>query len=249
MRFLPLLLANLRRKKIRTVLTIGSFMVALFLFGLLAAVRAGFRQGIDIAGADRLVVIGRTGVIQPLPLPYMERIRRIPGVDGRRARDLVRRRLPGPEELLPAVRDRARASGGGCTPSSRCPTTQWRAFLADRQGVVVGAKLAERFGWKIGDRIPLKAPGLPGRRQLGLQRAGDLPRHAAAGRRGPALDPAQATSTRRRRVLAGDRGLVRRARPAIPTPPWRWPRRSTRSSPTPPRRPARRPSRPSPPRS
>jgi putative ABC transport system permease protein len=79
MRFLPLLLANLRRKKIRTALTIGSFAVALFLFGLLAAVRAGFRQGVDVAGADRLVVIGRTSIIQPLPLPYLERIRRLPG--------------------------------------------------------------------------------------------------------------------------------------------------------------------------
>ena len=80
MKYLPLLLANLRRKKIRTGLTIGSFAVALFLFGLLGALRAGFRQGIDVAGADRIVVIGRTGVIQPLPLPYMERIKRIPGV-------------------------------------------------------------------------------------------------------------------------------------------------------------------------
>ncbi len=108
MKYLPLLLANLRRKKIRTGLTIGSFAVALFLFGLLGALRAGFRQGIDVAGADRIVVIGRTGVIQPLPLPYMARIKRIPGVRGRRALDLVRRRLPGPEELLPAVRGRAR---------------------------------------------------------------------------------------------------------------------------------------------
>jgi len=80
MKFLPLLLANLKRKKIRTILTIGSFMVAMFLFGLLAAVRAGFRQGVDVAGADRLVVVGRTGLIQPLPLPYQERIRRLPGV-------------------------------------------------------------------------------------------------------------------------------------------------------------------------
>ncbi|MFI5170357.1 MAG: ABC transporter permease, partial [Vicinamibacterales bacterium] len=80
MKFLPLLFANLKRKKVRTALTIGSFAVAMFLFGLLVAVRAGFRQGIDVAGADRLVVIGRTGVIQPLPFPYQERIRRLPGV-------------------------------------------------------------------------------------------------------------------------------------------------------------------------
>ena len=67
MRFLPLLLANLRRRKIRTVLTIGSFAVAMFLFGMLGSIHYGFRQGIDVAGADRLVVIGRTSIIQPLP--------------------------------------------------------------------------------------------------------------------------------------------------------------------------------------
>jgi putative ABC transport system permease protein len=70
MRFLPLLFANLARKKVRTTLTIGSFFVALLLFAILSAVRAGFNQGIEVAGADRLVVIGRTGLIQPLPLPY-----------------------------------------------------------------------------------------------------------------------------------------------------------------------------------
>ena len=80
MKFLPLLFANLRRKKIRTALTIGSFAVAMFLFGLLGAIRYGFRQGIDVAGADRLVVIGRTSMIQPLPIAYKERLRRTPGV-------------------------------------------------------------------------------------------------------------------------------------------------------------------------
>src|SRR5918994_4478518 len=80
MRYLPLLLSNLRRKKLRTALTIGSFAVALCLFGVLAAVRSGFRQGIDVAGADRVVVIGRTSLIQPLPMTYFERIKRIPGV-------------------------------------------------------------------------------------------------------------------------------------------------------------------------
>jgi putative ABC transport system permease protein len=156
-RFLPLLLANLRRKKIRTALTIGSFVVALFLFGLLAAVRAGFRQGIDIAGADRLVVIGRTGVIQPLPLPYMERIRRLPGV-----KDVTHSTWFGgvyqdPKNFFPQFviepeqwRD--------MYPEFKVPDDQWRDFKADRQGIVIGAKLAQRYGWKVGDHVPLKAP-------------------------------------------------------------------------------------------
>jgi putative ABC transport system permease protein len=161
MKFLPLLLANLRRKKVRTVLTIGSFVVALFLFGLLGAVRAGFRQGVDIAGADRLIVIGRTGVIQPLPLPYMERIRRLPGV-----KDVVHSTWFGgvyqdPKNFFSQFVVEPEA-WRGMYPEFRVPDEQWRDFVADRQGVVVGAKLAQRFGWKIGDHVPLKAPGYLG---------------------------------------------------------------------------------------
>jgi putative ABC transport system permease protein len=161
MRFLPLVLANLRRKKVRTTLTIGSFVVALFLFGILAATRAGFRSGVDIAGADRLVVIGRTGVIQPLPLPYMERIRRLPGV-----KDVAHSTWFGgiyqdPKNFFPQFVIEPE-QWKGMYPEFEVPDDQWDAFKADRQGIVVGAKLAQRFGWKVGDHVPLKAPGYLG---------------------------------------------------------------------------------------
>jgi putative ABC transport system permease protein len=161
MRYLPILLANLRRKKIRTILTIGSFLVALFLFGLLAAVRAGFRAGVDIAGADRLVVIGRTGLIQPLPLPYMDRIRRIDGVKHVAHSTWFGGVYQDPKNFFPQfviVPEDWRQM----YPEFKVPEDQWQDFLADRQGVVIGAKLARRFGWKLGDSIPLKPPGYLG---------------------------------------------------------------------------------------
>ena len=135
--------------------------MALFLFGLLAAVRAGFRQGVDIAGADRLIVIGRTGVIQPLPLPYMERIRRLPGV-----KDVVHSTWFGgvyqdPKNFFSQFVVEPEA-WRGMYPEFKVPDDQWRDFVADRQGIIVGAKLAQRFGWKIGDHVPLKAPGYLG---------------------------------------------------------------------------------------
>ena len=158
MKFLPLLLANLSRKKIRTILTIGSFAVALFLFGLLGAIRYGFRQGIDVAGADRLVVIGRTSIIQPLPLPYLDRIRRLPGVQDvahatwfggvyQDPKNFFAQFAIVPDDWLRMY------------PEFRVDAPQWNDFLADRQGAIVGRKLAERFGWRVGDRIPLKVPG------------------------------------------------------------------------------------------
>src|SRR5208337_2247571 len=73
-------LANLLRKKVRLLLTIGSFAVALFLFVFLAVVRDAFNRGSDVAGADRLVVINRTSIINTIPLSYRDKILRIPGV-------------------------------------------------------------------------------------------------------------------------------------------------------------------------
>ena len=80
MKYARLLFANLFRKKTRLTLTLGSFAVALFLFGFLAIVHEAFAGGVDIAGADRLVVINRTSIIQSLPLSYRDRIMRIKGV-------------------------------------------------------------------------------------------------------------------------------------------------------------------------
>src|SRR5438046_10142025 len=80
MKYTRLIVANLFRKKTRTALTVGSFAVALFLFGLLQVLHGAFSQGVDVAGADRLVVLNRVSIIQPLPLAYRDRLARIPGV-------------------------------------------------------------------------------------------------------------------------------------------------------------------------
>ena len=161
MKFLPLIVANLRRKKIRTTLTVGSFIVAFFLFGLLGAIRYGFRQGIEVAGADRLVVIGRTSIIQPLPVTYKERLQRLAGVRDvahstwfggvyQDARNFFPQFVIVPEDWRRMY------------PEFTWDEAHWEAFLADRQGVFIGEALANRFGWQVGDRIPLKVPGYLG---------------------------------------------------------------------------------------
>src|SRR5437870_12182803 len=80
MKFSRLIFANLFRKKVRLILTIGSFAVALFLFAFLAVVREAFGRGADVAGAGRRVIINRTSIINPIPLSYRDKILRIPGV-------------------------------------------------------------------------------------------------------------------------------------------------------------------------
>ena len=81
MKFSRLILANLFRKKVRLLLTVGCFAVALFLFAFLAVVKKAFTGGADLASANRLVTINRVSIIQPIPLSYRDKIARIPGVE------------------------------------------------------------------------------------------------------------------------------------------------------------------------
>ena len=79
-RFIPLILANLRRRKLRTVFTLASIIVAFLLYGLLAAVKNGFEAGVELAGADRLITIHKVSLVQPLPSSYQARMVAVPGV-------------------------------------------------------------------------------------------------------------------------------------------------------------------------
>ena len=161
MKFLGLIRANLFRKKIRFILTIGSFAVALFLFGVLAVVQVAFSGGIDIAGADRLVVINRTSIIQPLPLAYADKIKRIPGVKEITYANWFGGVYQDEKNFFPQfaidVDNQRRVY-----PEFDIPEEQWQNFVKDRQGAIAGAATAKRFGWKVGDRIPIKGTFLGG---------------------------------------------------------------------------------------
>lgn len=161
MKFLGLIRANLFRKKIRFILTIGSFAVALFLFGVLAVVRMAFSGGVDIAGADRLVVINRTSIIQPLPLAYADKIKRIPGVKEITYANWFGGVYQDEKNFFPQFAidvDNQRK----VYPEFDIPEEQWQNFVKDRQGAIAGAATAKRFGWKVGDRIPIKGTFLGG---------------------------------------------------------------------------------------
>jgi len=155
MKYMPLIWANLFRKKIRLLLTIGSFAVALFLFAFLGVVRDAFNRGASVAGADRLVIINRTSIINTIPLSYRDKILRIPGV-----KSITHNNWFGgvyqeeknffPQFVIDPENQRQ------VFPEFNVQDDQWNTFLKDRQGAVVGARTMERFGWKIGDRIPIK---------------------------------------------------------------------------------------------
>ncbi|MGH7326693.1 MAG: ABC transporter permease [Candidatus Rokuibacteriota bacterium] len=161
MKYRHLILSNLFRKKIRTGLTAGSFAVALFLFGILAVVDGAFQQGVDVAGADRLVVLNRVSIIQPLPLAYRDRLARIPGVTQVTFANWFGGVYQDERNFFPQFAI-DRETYRQMFPEFVIPDDQWQAFLVDREGAIVGEALAERFKWKVGDRIPIKGTIFPG---------------------------------------------------------------------------------------
>lgn len=156
MKYFPLIWSNLFRKKARTLLTLASIIVAFLLFGLLQAVNHAFQAGAENAQADRLVTNSRYSIIDLLPVSYTDRIRAVPGVVGvahatwfggsyrdQQAQFAVFPVVP--EDYLPIATE------------VQLPPDQAEAWKRTRTGAIVGRSLAERMGWKIGDRIPLQA--------------------------------------------------------------------------------------------
>lgn len=155
MKFTRIIFANLLRKKVRLLLTLGSFAVALFLFAFLAVVKDAFNRGADVAGADRLVTINRTSIINTIPLSYRDKILRIPGVKAVTHNNWFGGIYKDEKNFFPQfVIDPQNQRE--VFPELIVPDDQWAAFLKDREGAIVGARTAERFHWKIGDRIPIK---------------------------------------------------------------------------------------------
>ncbi|MBZ5589743.1 MAG: FtsX-like permease family protein [Acidobacteriia bacterium] len=161
MKYLRLIWVNLARKKIRTALTVGSFAVALFLFGLLIAIRGAMNHGEEAARADRLVVINRASITRMLPISHNERLARIPGVKAvvhatwfggvyKDERNSFPQYAVDPEGLRAVY------------PDYLVPEAQWSEFIRDRQGCIAGEVTARRFGWKVGDRIAIKGSYMTG---------------------------------------------------------------------------------------
>ncbi len=157
MKFLHLIWCNLKRKKLRTSLTLLSMVVAFVLFGFLAAIQQALVGGVALAGADRLIVREKVSLINPLPISYEDRIDRIPGVDFsthqtwfggvyQDPKNFFMQNPVEPEKFLKIH------------PEIILPPDQMKAWLATRTGAIIGRRTAERFGWKIGDKVPIRSP-------------------------------------------------------------------------------------------
>ncbi len=158
MKLLSLVWANLKRKKLRTILTLLSIFIAFLLFGLLGALKEALTGGVNLAGVDRLIVRHKVSLIMTLPVSYGPRMQNLPGVDaaahstwfGGIYKDDPRNFFGSipvePEHFLDLY------------PEYQVSDEHKQAWLRTRTGAVVGQTLIQRFGWKIGDRVALKSP-------------------------------------------------------------------------------------------
>lgn len=156
MKYLGLIVSGLKRKKLRTLFTFLSVLVAFLLFGLLAATRQAFTGGTSVAGQHRLVTMSKVSLTQSLPLAYLNRIEAVPGVEEVTYEIWFGGYYQDPKQSVFSFAVKA-SNYFDVFSELRVPRAQLQAWEADRTGAMVGASLARRFGWKVGDRIPLQS--------------------------------------------------------------------------------------------
>ena len=156
MRFLHLLWKNLGRKKVRTGLTVLSILIAFLLYGYLGAIRQAFSMGVEVAGVDRLIVRHKVSIIQFLPESYETRIERVDGVVDALHQTWFGGIYQNPRNFFAQIPVDAE-EWLEMYPEFRITDEARERWLTTRTGAIVGRATAERFGWKVGDRIPIQA--------------------------------------------------------------------------------------------
>lgn len=157
---------NLLRKVGRTLLLVTAVAAAFLLFGLLSAVQRNFTASNSTEAERRLVVTNRVGFTQPLPLSYLDRIRGLPGLSAVSHSSILGGYFRERRNSFPVVAIDP-ASYLGLYPEYLLSPQEREAFIRDRNSILVGRTLADRFAWKAGDRVPIRS-------SAGLQGAGEF---------------------------------------------------------------------------
>ena len=160
--FVPLLvLRNAFRHKLRTTLTIVGIIVAIAAFGMLRTIVDAWYAGANASSSARLVTRSSVSLVFALPLTYAQKIRQVPGITSvawanwfggvyiNERNFFAQFAISAPTYLA-------------MYPEFVLPDDERRAFLADRVGAIAGRKLADKYGWKVGDQIPLRGTIYPG---------------------------------------------------------------------------------------
>jgi putative ABC transport system permease protein len=155
-RWLPLVWANLRRRKLRLVFTFISILLAFLMFGMLDALRTSLSQAINMAGADRLMLQSKVNITVSNPRSHYEKVKAVPGVRAvapfnwfggvyKDSKQQIQVQVTDPEEFMKVY------------PEVHLKPAELAAWKQDRQAIVIGQALADQYGWKVGQRIPLRS--------------------------------------------------------------------------------------------
>ncbi|MCH7343553.1 ABC transporter permease [Pelomonas sp. CA6] len=158
---LRLLLKNAFRHKLRTLLTLVGLVVAICAFGLLRTIIDAWYAGVEGSSSTRLITRNSISLTFPLPLNYAQRLRAVEGVNGVSWANWFGGVYITERNFFPQFAVEP-ASYLALYPEYRLDEAERLAFLRDRQGAIVGRKLADKFGWKVGDTIPLRGTIYPG---------------------------------------------------------------------------------------
>ncbi len=160
--FVPLLvLKNAFRHKLRTSLTVVGIIVAITAFGLLRTIVDAWYAGAEATSSARLVSRNAISLVFSMPLTYAQKIRQVPGVTGVSWANWFGGVYITERNFFPQFAIDA-ATYLDMYPEFVLSPAERKAFLVDRRGAVVGRKLADQYGWKIGDQIPLRGTIFPG---------------------------------------------------------------------------------------
>jgi putative ABC transport system permease protein len=152
---LLLIRKNLFRKKLRAILMLFSILIAFLIFGVLAGFERAFNAGEDVAAADRLMVVNKINFTQPLPIAYINRVRAIGGVRQvthfnwfggyyQEPKNFLIVMAVEPESYMQVYQDQINVAADAR-----------QAFIRERTGVLVGEAMLKKWGWKVGDRVPI----------------------------------------------------------------------------------------------
>jgi putative ABC transport system permease protein len=154
--FVPLLvLRNAFRHRLRTTLTVIGIIVAITAFGLLRTIVDAWYAGANASSSARLVTRSSVSLVFALPLTYAEKIRQVPGVRSVSWANWFGGVYISERNFFPQFAIDA-PTYLDMYPEYLLPADERKAFLVDRKGAIVGRKLAEQYGWKVGDQIPLR---------------------------------------------------------------------------------------------
>jgi len=155
-RWLPLVWANLKRRKLRLVFTFMSILLAFLMFGMLDAMRTSLSGVANVAGADRLLMMSKINMTVPLPRAHYEKVKATPGVMAaapfnwfggmyKDNKQPIQMQATEPDQFLKVY------------PDLKLKPAEVKAWETNRQGMIIGPLLANQYGWKVGNRIPIRS--------------------------------------------------------------------------------------------